>query len=287
MKVARVSLIAVLCVIVSAPAALAASGSQGTVAPHYYVSLGDSFAEGDQLPGMSFDEGYADQLYASLRQDDPTLQLVKLGCGGESTTSMLVGSLHQAEGSSCGTPRFYRKTYPVGGTQLSQAVSFLHAHASFVSLVTIDIGGNDVGACIAQLDASCLASASATMTSNLTTIVAALREAAGPVVPIVGMNYYDPFLVYWFSDAAAASVTVQMVTAFNDDLGTVYGDASIPVADVETAFFTTVPFTTTVGEIPLSVAAICEWTWMCSNFDLHPNTTGYGVIAQAFEVVLT
>lgn len=287
MKVARISLITTLCLVVSAPPALAASGSPGTVAPHYYVSLGDSLAEGDQLTGMSFDEGYADQLYASLRQDDPTLQLVKLGCGGESTTSMLVGSLRQAEGSSCGTPRFYRKTYPVGGTQLSQAVSFLHAHAQFVSLVTIDIGGNDVGACVAELDASCLVSASATMSSNLTAIVAALREAAGPGVAIVGMNYYDPFLVYWFGDASAASLTVQMVTAFNDDLATVYGNASMPVADVETAFFTTIPFTTTVGGIPLSVAAVCEWTWMCSNFNVHPNATGYGVIAQTFEAVLT
>jgi hypothetical protein len=34
------------------------------------------------------------------------------------------------------------------------------------------------------------------------------------------------------------------------------------------------------------VERICEWTWFCSIGNIHPNTAGYGVIAEAFEQVL-
>jgi hypothetical protein len=72
-----------------------------------------------------------------------------------------------------------------------------------------------------------------------------------------------------------------MVVQVNDVLGSVYGAARDPVADVETAFSTT--DWTLVGGIPLNVLQICQWTWMCTGSpDLHPNTAGYGVIAQAF-----
>jgi lysophospholipase L1-like esterase len=103
-------------------------------------------------------------------------------------------------------------------------------------------------------------------------------------VPIVGMNYYDPLLVYWFTSPADAATANQMVVQFNDVLHAVYDAAGVPVADAETAFSTT--DWTLVNGIPLNVERICEWTWMCSIFDLHANTAGYGVIAQAFEQVL-
>ena len=62
-------------------------------APSYYLSLGDSLAAGTQ-PGRAFtNEGYADQLAAALRTKMPTLQLVKLGCPGEATTSMITPDL--------------------------------------------------------------------------------------------------------------------------------------------------------------------------------------------------
>jgi hypothetical protein len=37
------------------------------------------------------------------------------------------------------------------------------------------------------------------------------------------------------------------------------------------------------GANPLNVLQICQWTWMCTASRYHPNTTGYGVIAQAFR----
>jgi hypothetical protein len=31
---------------------------------------------------------------------------------------------------------------------------------------------------------------------------------------------------------------------------------------------------------------VCAWTWFCTLGDVHANTAGYGVIAQAFEQVV-
>ena len=60
------------------------------------------------------------------------------------------------------------------------------------------------------------------------------------------------------------------------------------MADVEGAFSTT-DFATKVvspdfGTIPLNVARICQWTWMCvaGGPDILANTEGYGVMTQAF-----
>src|SRR5215472_5834825 len=64
--------------------------------------------------------------------------------------------------------------------------------------------------------------------------------------------------------------------------------AGDPVADVTSAFSTS-DFTLVDG-IPLDVLRICQWTWMCASPplgpDIHPNTAGYGVIAQAFKNAL-
>jgi hypothetical protein len=56
--------------------------------------------------------------------------------------------------------------------------------------------------------------------------------------------------------------------------------------------FSTADFTNTaplpgVGPVPLNVARICGWTWMCAPAlvgpNIHANATGYQHIAAAFE----
>jgi lysophospholipase L1-like esterase len=286
----RLSILATLCgaFFTAVPSALADDpGASGTNAVHYYVALGDSLAEGYQ-PNGDFAHGYADQLYVALKADDPTLQLENLACGGETTSSMLSGVEPTGSLGSryfCAPPG-PRREQLAHGSQLADAVAFLRAHSQYVSLITIDIGGNDVGLCLYLVDQACLADALTSLKRNLPVILSALHDAA-PGVPIVGMNYYDPFLAFWFSDPPAAQTTEQMVVQFNEVLGSLYGAADDPVADVETAFQTT--DWTLVGGIPLNVLRICQWTWMCDPAygpDLHANTAGYGVIAQAFEAVL-
>jgi GDSL-like Lipase/Acylhydrolase family len=129
-------LVILLAALVAAAVAPARALADNSRAVHYYVSLGDSLAEGFQ-PNGDGDHGYADQLYALMKVDDPTLRLVKLGCGGETTLSTVDPYLPwEGRGAT------YHCNYP-HGSQLAEAVSFLHAHAGFIRAVTIDIGGND------------------------------------------------------------------------------------------------------------------------------------------------
>src|SRR6478609_7783819 len=175
--------------------AVAAAGCSAAPAParhklpvSYYLALGDSLAVGVQpdAAGTSVKtrSGYADQLYATLRRSHPGLRLVKLGCPGETTVTMMKGGI-------CAYP---------GGSQLAAAVRFLRAHRARVSLVTIDIGANDADGCLTRLSfsnfASCLTRSVPQVTTNLTKILTRLRQA-GPKAHIIAMSYYLPALAQW------------------------------------------------------------------------------------------
>jgi lysophospholipase L1-like esterase len=262
MKRLLLGAVALLALVSAAPAA---AGSR------YYLSVGDSLAQGYQPIGGSwtplgfpgYNQGYADQLLKLVRQPSEQLRLVKLGCGGETTTTMIVGS------PWCGA------FFPAG-SQLAEATGFLRAHRGEVAFVTLDIGGNDV----ANPDGG----GAAAVQANLPPILSALRDAAGPSVPIVGMSYYNPFFVDWFANPASLQSHVDELVAFNDLLEAIYAAAGDPVADVEGAFEST--DTTLVGGMPVDVARLCALTWSCAapphGPDIHPNNDGYAAIAEAF-----
>ena len=108
--------------------ALAAHRAAASTTSTYYLSLGDSLAQGVQpnSSGVSVEtnQGYPNQLFAALRTANPSLKLVKLGCPGETTGTMINGGI-------C--------TYPTG-SQLSQAAAFLASHRGRVQLVTSTSG---------------------------------------------------------------------------------------------------------------------------------------------------
>jgi lysophospholipase L1-like esterase len=269
---------------IAQPVVAIGPGSSRDHAPLYYLSLGDSLAAGVQPIGdptdmHRTDEGYADQLYAIAKSRYPNLKLVKLGCPGETSGTMIAGGI-------CAYDH---------GSQLEEAVAFLHAHRQFVAFVSIDIGFNDFPC---QTDLSCLPPGVAAIQANLPTILGALREVAGPGIPIVGATIYDPFLPAWLTGPAGQAFAVLSVAAaivpINQLLTGIYGAAGMPVADVEGAFSTT-DFTTMVplppfGQVPLNVARICQWTWVCAppplGPDNHANAAGYHAIAEAFAAVL-
>ena len=275
---------AVLAVVLVAGATAPAGRADNGSATHYYLSLGDSLAAGTNATevGVAFtDLGYADQLHATLAAGDPKLKLVKLGCPGESTVSLRFGSQLSSVVGSCGTPRYYKNVLYPQGTQLAEAVSFLEAHKHKVALVTINIGAGDLNRNDAQgnlvvclFEPAGCAFQEARMQANLAAILAELRAAAGPDVPIVGMTYYNVFASIWFDDPATAFFIGARVDALNGTLASTYAAAGVPVADVAGAFHN--------GEYPLSAQLVCAWTWFCSHGDSHVNTAGYGVIAQAF-----
>jgi lysophospholipase L1-like esterase len=266
---------------------LAVAGGRASAASKatYYLSLGDSLAQGYQPIGgtrsstvlpTGYHQGYADQLFKLERDTYTQLQLVKLGCGGESSVSMLYGSQNRDVAASCGPPAFYEHQYPDGGTQLAEAVAFLEQNRGSVAFVTIDIGANDL------LGPSGIGP----LMTNLPIILEELRAAAGADVPILGMNYYDPFAPQAWSQGGLPGLQAQIegIVGFNNLLEEMYAARGDPVADVESAFAVT-DFTPVDGT-PLDVLRECEWTWICTppplGPDIHANSAGYGVIALAF-----
>lgn len=261
----------------------AATRSDPDTAKQYYVSLGDSLAAGVQPIGdptdlYRTDAGYAEQLLAIARGDSPKLALIKLGCPGETTATMIAGGI-------CSYPH---------GSQLDEAVAFLHAHRSKVAFITIDIGANDFPC----QEAQCIPAGVASIRTNLPSILVALRSAVGPDVPIVGMTIYNPFLAAWLlgpdGQAYARLSATHLMGPVNALLRGLYQGAGVGVADIEAAFssndFDTLVELPGAGTVPLNVAKICVWTWVCAppplGPDNHPNAAGYGAIAGAFAITL-
>jgi lysophospholipase L1-like esterase len=245
----------------------------------YYLALGDSLARGVQpLPDgtlVNTNQGFVDGVYAYYRLRHPQLQLAKLGCSGESTTTMIAGG---------------KCSYPLG-SQLAQAVDFLHSHR--VALITITIGGDDVLGCISPAgidpDPTCVERGLFAIGNNLPQIISALRAAAGPKVPIVGANYFDPILAAWVllpGGQTLALDSLQVTLGLNALLESLYSNAGIPVADLARAFRIT-DFANVPGfNVPLNVFLELTWTWIGAppprGPDVHPNTAGYAVIAATF-----
>jgi lysophospholipase L1-like esterase len=240
----------------------------------YYLALGDSLAIGIQPAAngsyVPTNHGYVDDLYAFYHSRFPALQLAKLGCSGETTSSMISG-----QQSPC--------SYPAG-SQLSEAVAFLQSHR--VALITLDIGADNLLPCFfaVPINPNCAVDAASIAANDLATILGTLRAAA-PDTLIVGMNYYDPFLAAWVfgpSGQALATLSLPLVRGFNHALETVYQALQVPVANVAATFRINNP----QGVTPLNVALALAWTWMGAppprGPDVHPNALGYAAIAAAF-----
>jgi lysophospholipase L1-like esterase len=267
---------------------LAAADNQGV---RYYVSLGTSLSVGIQPDSAGVNQlsnnGYADQLFDIIEPQYRKIKLRKLGCPGETTVTMMNGGICTYE----------------NGSQLAEAIEFLHAHKDKVALVTIDIGVNDIlaGGCIdgVVFDFNCILNALGQIGNNVPIILSALREAAHPDTQIVGMNYYNAFLGFWFVEPdgpTIANLSAGLADLLNRAvLGPIYQGFEIPVADVAAAFMsddfeTMVPFPVPGGMLPVNVALICTWTYMCvsppTGPNIHATTDGYGVIAATFAATL-
>jgi lysophospholipase L1-like esterase len=174
----------------------------------------------------------------TVRTATPKTTLVNVACSGETVVTMAVGG---------------RCDYDEG-TQLAQALEFLHAHRRTTRLVTIDIGANDVQRCVSRdpvgIDLVCVQQGLGDVQRLLPKVLAEPRRAALNAI-IAG---------------SAASVGAD-------------------VADVSTAFRSTVNAPVLVpelgGPVPTDVATICAWTWMCRLGDIHANDTGYAVMSGA------
>ncbi len=287
MRLAGIPRLHLLLVIAAVAAVLTACSGSATpngayanpAPPTYYLALGDSLAQGVQpdAAGESVETpyGYPDQVYAVLHRSHPALTLVKLGCPGETTSTMINGGICRYQ----------------GGSQLKAAVAFLRAHRGRVLLVTIDIGANDPEDCVGRPGLSQLASCAVTgipsAVAHLAIIMASLKAAAGPGVRMVGMNYYLPALAEWrdgLPGQVVAWTAERLAATYNALLDRVYAKSGARVANVFGAF-DTADFAEQ-GTTPRNVALLCRWTWECAapprGPNQHANQAGYQVIARTF-----
>lgn len=263
----------------AAVVSLAASAVAGGMAPAsaaprqqaYYLSLGDSLAFGYQPNLVAAGDvnpadyvGYAED-FAGMR---PALTLVNYGCPGETTGSMLHGG--------CPWRAPLHSSYGAAPSQATAAEEFLRAHPGAVSLISVDIGSNDllglVDSCSsAPIPAQCISdgvpATLGTLAANYATLLTHLRTLA-PAARLVLFNYYNPLAIALpGSDplaAAASSVVDQLAVAFG--------------ASVADAF---AAINHTAGS-PAEGAFLCTRTWECSSFvNIHPTDLGYRALATA------
>jgi lysophospholipase L1-like esterase len=296
---------AVLCAaaaIVCAAVATALPGAAAatTASPHYYLALGDSLSQGMQPNArgvtVNTNQGYANDLLAIERHRVQNLRLVQLGCGGETTTSMLTGHGNNANARLLHCDR-------AGGSQEAAAERFLRTHhrPGEVPLVTVDIGANDVDGCgtvpVNQV-ASCVMTGLANINHNLPKILAGLKKAAPRGTMFAAMTLYDPFLSYYFAAAGSSNSTLEpesiaLAKILNGDLAAADAKAGFLTANVDNAFHTydSIDMVTWEGQqVPIDVARLCSWTWQCTappqGPNIHAMKTGYQVIANTFAAAI-
>jgi lysophospholipase L1-like esterase len=258
---------------VSGLAGAAPAGAGLGAGPSYQLSLGDSLAAGTGASTSA--NNYVNRVAAHEAAAFPGLTAVDDGCGGATTTSMI-------NGPGC--------SYP-DGTQLAQAEDFLRTHRGQVAYVTLDIGANDVDGCITggTINVNCVLAGLQTVKQNLPVIISGLEEAAGPGVPLFGMDYYDPFLAAWVQGSQGQTTARQSATfsaVFNGDLTDLYAEHGAVPVDVQGPFAVQ-DFAMTSrynGQaVPEGVGRTCAWTHMCQSGDIHANDIGHAVVAEAFE----
>ncbi len=226
-----------------------------------YLALGDSLAFGYQ-PDLNYDEGYANDFYANLQKHSANSS-ANMGCPGETSTTFING----------GCPYPFLRKFPYLGAQLNAALFYLALLPGQVSPVTLDIGANDILSTITTtncaVDVSKFQSNLATLDTNLSqTILPKLHAALMVNGKLTGdllvMNYYDPY-------QNSCPNTLPYVQTVNQHIANdIRGYATL--VDVFSAFGGS------------TSSHICSYTWECSIFhDTHATSTGYGVMAQAFE----
>jgi lysophospholipase L1-like esterase len=280
---ATVCLAGLLLIGLATPAAAGAS----TTGPDYYLALGGSGSVGVQPTasdhhGQPTDEGYVNDLSESERSIWPNLRLVKLGCPGATTVTMIDGS---------------HRCHYTSGSQLAEALAFLHDHRSTV-LMTVDLGFNNVSHCMRheQIDDPCVTDALRVVHDQLRQIVSSLRSAGDPHMHIVGVGHYDPYLGRYLDGGRArvfASASLPVIARLNETMRSAYAQDGVPMADVSGAFDVTDTASTALDNtrtVPRNVERICALTWMCApppyGPNPHPNAGGYKVISRSISDTL-
>ncbi|MBI1378895.1 MAG: hypothetical protein GC157_15665 [Frankiales bacterium] len=230
-----------------------------------YVSLGDSLAFGYQ-PDLVAAGDYDPAHYVSYAEDyaamRPHLQVANFGCPGETTATLINGG--------CPWPAFALHMPYNGGSQLQAALAYIAEHPD-TSLISVDIGSNDLLAILGQcgVDATCISGKLPAVLGNYAYILGALKAAA-PRAQLVVFNLYNPLaLTTPGSDALLTQYVNPAITQLAAGFGAKVADA-----------FTVMNHR---AGSPAEAAFVCSRTWMCSwtPGNIHPTDLGYQQMAIA------
>lgn len=262
-------------------AALAAGASRD-----WYVAVGDSYSRGSQ-PGRSMgDEGFVYQLPAMARARGYDLQVANFACGGATSAALLTkagcdGRKTQVQGE---------QPY-ADETQLDAATRFIAANRGRIGLITVSVGLNDLRSCLKAPELlGCTGDAATAMRGNVAATARALRDAAGPKVPIVGVGYPNVYLGSWLRPGGgrgherARGMQAAFRSQVNPALRAAYRAGQGSFADATQASGGYGPMESRtpspLGAVPAPVASICRLSWFCSEADIHLNRAGYRLVAR-------
>jgi lysophospholipase L1-like esterase len=243
-----------------------------------YLALGDSLAAGYQPGGTELrDTAYPALAAARLGRDGARLEVRNLACTGETTVTLTKGG---------------RCDY-AAGSQLAQAETVLRDRDSDVTLVTIDIGGNDLLRCVrgASFNQSCVDAGLKAVSTTLPPVLRRLRAAAGPDVPVLVIGYYNPWLAASYLGFGQQQIA-PAAKAFTDldgiiekaatGAGTTFVSLARPFALGDTT-----PSTFGGRKVPRNVAQVCALTYICTARDIHLTDEGAATVAREIAALAT
>jgi lysophospholipase L1-like esterase len=280
--VALVLALSICAIVVGTTGAVHASGA---TPKSFYLSLGDSLAQGYQpgyANGSETLHGYSNRVVTDVDKKY-RLTLLNYGCGGATSGSILYTDGCRQDGLANDGIEYPNEPQSVA------AIDFIRAHRTHIGLITLSIGWNDFDSCVGNYDpGDCVGPTLPSMQANLTILAARLRAAAGATAPIVAMTYSDPDLVDWFNGAAGQASAMAWINELrfgvNPAIVKAFGKSKIPVLDITKAYGTYVPWSDVVatsgGPVPYAVEQICKNTWMCKVGDEDANNTGYAFLAS-------
>lgn len=327
----------ILALFVAAPAAHAAPayGGPPTANGGTYLALGDSLAFGYQgykvaacatpaagfcsSPNTQFTTGYVNVFANLFAGAYPGVNVVNLGCPGETSGSLIDGSGPYPNTNTTGCNRYpfaIHSNHP-GKTQLQAAVQVLRDQGKKVNPVTIDIGANDVlglkNGCTSTtsgiIDLNCVASGApatfATVQSNLDTTLNTLRAEGGKTKEILVVGIYNPLYVAAFyqvlgqtGNPTAAATAGAQTDALAANLN---GLMASTATKYNAKFVNPLPTFNPTGGTPwqgpppasqgTEINTLCALTLMCADLvppagadgDVHATDAGYAAIGNLLK----
>jgi lysophospholipase L1-like esterase len=260
-----------------------AAGNLPVVRGSQYLALGDSvtfgYMEPQVIPPPDYPNAASLLGYPELVGSALHLNVANAGCPGETSASLVDQNAPSNGCENRPNPGVnYRQAFPLhvkySGSQLAYAVSYLRTHHK-VRLVSLMIGANDFYRCIETTADQCSSpteqlTTAATITSNITKILSAIRNKAHYKGQIVVLDYYS--LSY------ANPVVANQSQLLNGIETSAARPFHVKTADGYGAFQTASVHS---GGDPCKAGLLTQLS--TGGCGIHPSYAGQDVLAQAVE----